>query len=400
MKFTKKDLLRPDSTFILKTAFFLSTFGASAWLTFFYIYLEDSAGLRGGQIGIIAAVQQFATIFMLPVWGLLADKFGRRKVLLIALCISSLTLLLFMPDADFKYYLLMMLFVVLFTSPVNTLLDSIALDFVQQYKKSSYGELRLWASIGWSSATLLIGQLLNIFPLQIIFPVATIAIFLNFLMMLFLYKPLKIQTNPQVLSIKNAYNLFAKNRFLMIFFFLLMLYGTASPPVFLFLNLYIKEIGGTASDIGIAFAIQSVSEFPFFFWGKYLITKFGAKKLLVFSMIVTAVRFGFFSIINDPSFVFALSALHGITFAVFMISIIDILHKLIPAEWKATAQSLFYASFFGAGIGLGNLVMGYLKDIIGMQKIMYYDTIWTAFIIIAFTAFFGYGRIKNKLGRT
>ncbi len=388
-----------DSSVILKLAFFISTFGASAWLTFFYVFLEDSAQLNGSQIGIIAALQQSATLFLLPFWGVLADKFGRKKVLLFALLTSALTILLFVPEAGFQYYIFITLFVVVFTSPLNSLLDSIALDFVKLYKKSSYGELRLWASVGWSTATLFIGQLLNFLPLKIIFIVATSAFLVNFLVMWTLYKPLKVQTNPKGVRATDAYMLFSRNRYLIIFFLLLVLYGTASPPVFLFLNLYMKEIGATSMEIGIAFAIQSVSEIPFFFWGKYLIGRFGSKKLLVFSMAVTAIRFGFFSVINDPIYVFALSLLHGITFAIFMISVIDIIHNLVPDKWKATAQSLFYASFFGAGIGLGNLIMGYFKDLYGMKTIMYYDTIWTVFIIIAFTAFFGYGRIKNKLGK-
>ena len=61
-----KDSLRLQAI-IIKLLFFLSYAAAAAWLSYFFVYLKDGVGLTGFEIGIIAGLQQFNNIFVLPV---------------------------------------------------------------------------------------------------------------------------------------------------------------------------------------------------------------------------------------------------------------------------------------------------------------------------------------------
>ena len=40
----------------------------------------------------------------------------------------------------------------------------------------------------------------------------------------------------------------------------------------------------------------------------------------------------------------------------------EFVNKLVKEDWRATGQSLLYASYYGAGAIVGNLWTGYLSD--------------------------------------
>ena len=379
----------------LKVSFFLAYFGSAAWQAYFYVFL-DEIGLKGYQIGLISAVQQFNTIALLPIWGVLADRFGRKKMLVISLFSSAAMLLWFMITGDFYYYMVLIILVTIFTNPIASLIDSVALDFSELYPQYSYGNIRLWASIGWATSSALLGRLLMHMSLDVIFPIASGALFVNGILFLIFYKPLESTRNLQQLNLKSAGKVFAGNRFLLIFFILLFLYGTASAPSFIMLNLYMKDIGGTSFQIGLAFALQAMFELPFFFYGKRLIQIYGPRKLLTFSIGVAALKYFLYSQLNDPVWVLILTFTQGITFAVFIQALIAIVHNNVPPEWKATAQSMIYVVFFGAGIGVSNLWVNFLRDFISMKEIMIWITLMVLLVLILFFLFFRYHKRKNS----
>lgn len=64
----------------IKLLYFLIYVGMAAWSTQFYAFLERERALSGVQIGTLAAVQQINNLIVLPVWGMISDRYGKRKV--------------------------------------------------------------------------------------------------------------------------------------------------------------------------------------------------------------------------------------------------------------------------------------------------------------------------------
>jgi PPP family 3-phenylpropionic acid transporter len=54
--------------------------------------------------------------------------------------------------------------------------------------------------------------------------------------------------------------------------------------------------------------------------------------------------------------------LHGISWSLFWVVCVEYVNKLVREEWRATGQSLLYASYYGLGIIIGNFWTGYLAD--------------------------------------
>jgi len=136
---------------LIKLLYFLLYASAASWMTYFYVFLEGERALNGTQIGILAAMQQINNIVFLPLWGMISDRYGKRRIYLLLLFFTTFLLLGFLYHGGFVFYLC---FIVLFSAinnPIGALIDSFAIDKAKEtHIESSYGKMRLWASLGWS----------------------------------------------------------------------------------------------------------------------------------------------------------------------------------------------------------------------------------------------------------
>ncbi|MBK8805495.1 MAG: MFS transporter [Bacteroidales bacterium] len=372
-------------SFIIRILFFLSYAAFSSWLTYFNVYLKEVPKLSGFEIGVIAALQQISSIFVVPIWGMFADKYGRKRVLVISLSLSVIFLLIFIIQTSFIFYVLFVLLVASVNNPVSSLLDSIGLDFEEEYKKISFGEIRLWGSIGWAVSAVLTGIVITNGYFGLIFPIASGLLLITTLITAFVYKPLKVQRGVQKINFRELTQLLRQNTSLFKFFILVFFYAIFAAPTFLFINMYYNEIGASNTQIGIANAVQAVCELPFFFFGKRIVARFGAKRVFISVMFVTAFRLVLYGINSNAWIAIAIGSLQGIGVALLVVSVISYVHGIVPASHRSTGQSLYY-TFFSAGICLGNLLAGYLKDIISIQKAMIVNGV-AIVIIISFVAF-------------
>jgi PPP family 3-phenylpropionic acid transporter len=88
----------------------------------------------------------------------------------------------------------------------------------------------------------------------------------------------------------------------------------------MFINLYYTEIGALNTQIGIAFAVQSICELPFLFFGALLIEKYGVKRIIIFTLLVAALRMFLYGLTTNPWIAIAIGCTHGITLGLFSCS--------------------------------------------------------------------------------
>lgn len=367
---------------IIKLLFLLSYSAGAVWLTFFYVYLKDDAGLSGFEIGMIAGLQNFNNIFILPIWGILADRYGRKRMLVVAIGITALLLPGFMFLQGAATITLLVIFITFTYNPLPSLIDTIALDYEAQSEgKTSYGEFRLWASIGWGGASMLAGLFINTDNLIYIFPIASALFILTWVILFSLYKPLKTKANISKLRRGVIWDILVKERTLLIFFILIFIYSIFSSPVYLMINVYFSDIGASTKILGLAILVQGLCELPFFFFGKRIIERFGNKKVLIFTMAATGVRMFLYAINHSPEWAVVINMINGISVGLFFVSITAFVHRIIPSELRSTGQSLLF-TFYAVGVALGNLLTGVIFDYFGIHMAMFIDGIGIALLII------------------
>ena len=131
---------------VLRIIFFLSSAGFASWSIFFNIYLKEALEFSTSKIGILSSILPFASLLVLPVWGILADKYHRKSMFLLSLFMSMILINGILLFDNFYHFLFFLLVFGSFYSPLSPMLDTIALDFVEQNPNDSYGEIRLWSS--------------------------------------------------------------------------------------------------------------------------------------------------------------------------------------------------------------------------------------------------------------
>jgi PPP family 3-phenylpropionic acid transporter len=181
---------------------------------------------------------------------------------------------------------------------------------------------------------------------------------------------------------------FMQNKVVISFFFLMLFYGISISPLHQFINLYYIEIGASNKLIGTAFAIQAGFEIPFFLFGIKLVKRTSPEFVILLAMFVSIIRMFLYGFISNPEIAIFIGMLHGFTISIFLVGAVQYVQSHTPPELSTTGQSMIWAFHFGAGLTFGYLVVGYLKDLVGMQKTMHIEAVFGTLILIATLFFF------------
>jgi len=371
---------------VISGLFLTVNMGLGSFLAFFNLHLENIE-FTGTQIGIINGIYWSTIIFSVPFWGLLADRFGTSRILFFVLIGSILLIFCLGFMQAFPVVVIYCIFLTIFLHPTGSLTDSLAVYHVRNTKHSSFGKLRMWGAIGWALATIVVGFLALQHSL-IIFWAASFFLFLMLLILLFYKKENK--SDPQEKVNLSSLQQILSSRPVLYFMLLLFLIGFTVSPMNIILNLYYSEIGGDSSIVGLAFAVQSMTEIPFFFMGFYIVKRIGKERTLMLTIVVMAIRLLLYGCTGNPTYAIMIGALHGITFSLFLVSIIEIVHDQVPAHLRATGQGLIWAFYFGAGQTAGTIITGFLKDTVGMQATLKLAAISVGVILIVTALYFRY----------
>jgi PPP family 3-phenylpropionic acid transporter len=187
---------------------------------------------------------------------------------------------------------------------------------------------------------------------------------------------------------------FLKNRRLLVFLIIILFYGISISPLYQFLNLYYKDIGAETSFIGWVFFIQALFEVPAFLIGARLLKGKRPERIILFAMVISFLRMVFYGIIQDPQVAIFLSVFHGITIAFFLVGVVEYIQSQTPDHLRTTGQAMFWAFHSGAGVTIGNLLLGYLRDHVGMLRAMHIHAVIALLVIFAALLFFRKPRLS------
>ena len=99
-----------------------------------------------------------------------------------------------------------------------------------------------------------------------------------------------------------------------------------------------------------------------------------------------------YGLTGNPYFAIGIGMLHGFTISFFLIGVVDYVQRQTPSHLRATGQSLIMTFHFGAGLTIGNIWIGYLKDLVGMQQVMLFQSVMASAIVVLTGLFFKQNR--------
>lgn len=331
--------------------------GLAAMSPFLSLYYQR-AGLTSQQIGILVAVPVLVSSSTALIWGAFADRFHLHRVILrVALMLVPLPALILSNVTQFELLLALIAVYAFFITPIVPLIDSGAIEAAQKHGRT-YGDLRVWGTIGWSVSTSVVGSLIQNQGIRWMFYMFAIAMAFTFILSLFT----KARSQMMRASIREGLSALLLRRDFAIFLISIFLVAVASAGVNSFLSLHLDSIGANEGTIGLAFTLSAVSEIPTLFLSRAILKRISAATLLKIAFTVYAVRWMLLSFATTPALAVATQLMHGASFGAFLVGGVTYMNQHTPEGMGATAQAIYTTVSYGLATIVGATVGGYLFD--------------------------------------
>ncbi len=356
--------LRPDLTRrglrTVRALYFFLFAAVGAIFPYLNVYYR-SIGLSGTQIGLIGSLPPLTGMIAGPLWGMLSDRLGATRWLLVLAAIGSMAAVFGLSLArQFIWLLPFTAAYAFFSNPMMPLLDSTTLELLEGHRER-YGRQRLWGSMGFVITSWVFGNVLEQVGLHWLF-LGYIALMMGVLIAA-LWLPDR-RTRLQS-PLRSGIARLVRQRTWALFSISLIVLGLANSGMHSFLNIYIKEAGGDEGLIGAVWGIAALTELPVMFLAAPIIARIGTRRTLAIAYALYAVRWLLYGIMPTPQWAAPISLLHGVTFGALWVAGVAYADALAPEGLKATAQGLFSATFFSLSSVIGTPISGFLFDRIG-----------------------------------
>ncbi|MFB6201087.1 MAG: MFS transporter [Halorhabdus sp.] len=330
------------------------------------VFFED-IGLTGSQMGVIGAVLIGAGILAQPVWGMLADAYGRTRLIMAGGAIMSVLGGLLFPVGTLleSPYLLMVVAAVIysaFRAPIIPLANAMVLD-----AGVDYGKVRAFGSIAFGIGILVMGPLVARFGTASVFAVYAVGMAVFVVSIRGVPQPPSAELSPDLRE--DALQILTHPPFVLLLAVGVFM-GAATTTGNAFFSVYIRAIEAGDAMTGAAWFVRTIAEAVVFLWAARIGLRHRSQ--LVIGSFVSAASFLLYVVPGTLPVTFLAQIPRGGGFALFTLASVSLAHEYAPDALSASAQALLAALGLGVGRVAGQVVGGWLTQVIGVQDMYLY----------------------------
>jgi len=346
---------------IVPFSFYFLWFAAFASLLPYFVLFYQSLGFNGAQIGLLTGIPPLISLVGAPFGTGLADRTRWHKLIMgLGIGVAVIVGIVLPNLSGFAGVFIVIILFNLFLSPVGSLSDSATMTMLGE-QREMYGRIRMGGTIGWGIFAQIAGFLLASYGLEILFYVFAGIMLIN----LIVSQRFSFGEHHEQNAQSGTMGALLKNRRWVIFLLSAFLGGVGAFSVASYLSPYLQELGADGRQIGFAFLIATLTEFPIFFFGNLLVKRFTAHGLFVISLVLLGIRSVLFGLTSNLYFAIAIQGLGGAVFPAMWSGGVAYADENAPGGLKSTAQGLFGAMTFGFGAAVCGFVGGPLLESIG-----------------------------------
>ncbi len=323
---------------LLASAYYLFIFAALGALLPFLPLLLAGRGFSGAQVGIVLATMPLSDLVVIPLWGMLADMWGARIIMLraAALFAAAAVLLLLVPWRLISTIFVVALFCV-FRAPLVPLADA-ATRVVLGPRPELYGRVRVWGSIGFAAAAVSVGMVQGRADTVVV--TAAVAYLGAFGVALLMGSP---PLHRQASYFQQAGALWRQRPLVLLFL------GTATYYVGhacfdAYIGLHLVALGFSPRMLGLVWGVGVGAEIVFLWFTPLLLARFDARTLLPLCAAVAALRWLLLSQVTSARGVLATAPLHAVTFGLWYVCVVAVAQNSAAESLRSTAQAYAIAS--------------------------------------------------------
>lgn len=352
-----------------------------ALVPFWGLYLQ-SLGFSAQAIGNIGAVLMLTKVIAPNIWGWLADRSGRRlRIIRIGSFCACLCFLGVFLQLGFVGMALIVAAYSFFWNAVLAQFEVITLSYLGN-QPQRYSHIRLWGSVGFIVVVVGLGWLFDRIAIGYL-PVFILAFLALIWLCSLSVREHKVSRNTAPLSgFMRTVKQPAVACFLAASFFLQVSHGS----YYTFFSLYLENAGYQRASIGGLWALGVIAEVVIFIFMHRLVPRFGLRKLLLFSVAATVIRWWLVAyFVSSVTLLLFAQLLHAFTFGIAHAVAIELVRSFFGAKNQGQGQALYSAISFGGGGAVGAALSGTLWGV--SVELPFVMSIFAALIALAFARF-------------
>ncbi len=346
--------------------YYLTSFAAMGIFMPYQPLWLAARGIDGWRMGAVVALRPIAMILAPVVFGMLADRFGLRGMLIrwasFGAMLSALLLGVAVHATVLGFGAIFAGFFVfsLLRVPMSTLADVASLESAGRH----YGGIRLWGSIGFMLAVVCAGWWLELEePSPYPYAIACLTM-AAFVASFWVPKTGRLPPRP---VLREAAGLLRRPRF-HCFLALLFAWTLAHSGYDLCISLHLKALGATGAQVGLAWGLATFAEILLMARAGQAIERWGALTCVAFGIGVAAGRWLLLGSVTSLPLILLLQPLHALSFALVWVAGIVWVREEAGDGLLGSAQGMA-ATSMALGTALGMLAWGALHGAAGARPV-------------------------------
>lgn len=329
------------------------------------LYLQSLA-FDAKEISELMAILMGTKIIAPYIWSWIADHTGHcMKIIRLGSVVSVIMFAGVFLHSSFWWLALVMLLFSFFWNATLPQFEANTMNFLGD-DTQKYSVVRLWGSLGFVVAVIVIGSLLDDVGYQLV-PISIFVLYIFITVFSFMVKDAKHEASSaqhgSIFTTLKEPHIIA---LLLICFLMQMSHG----PYYTFYSIYLKQFAYSSTMLGWLWALGVMSEIVLFLFMQRLMPKYGPRLLMITALLLTSIRWliiGFF--VEDLSMVIISQCLHAASFGLYHAVAIELFHRNFKGKLQGRGQALYSAVSFGAGGAIGALISGAYWEVYSPQII-------------------------------
>ncbi|MEA3309575.1 MAG: MFS transporter [Chloroflexota bacterium] len=323
-------------------------------------------GLSGFQIGILAAIPAPAVLFVAPYVSLLADRYRRRRTILVWLIgLSAVLIVLLGIPETFLALLPVSILLSLTTAPFGPLSTGLIARMAAR-RHSDFGKQRLWGSFSFALVSIICGALWGRLGYNWMFITGGLLSLPVLLLALTLEEIPPPETTEQAPpSLLRAW----QDKGLIALLVATFLIGIAESLYINFTGVYMDSLEGGKLLVGAIGGLGALVEMPLMHYNGAITRKLGPRRIIILGYLIEALALFAYALLRNPWLLLLFSTLKGVGFGLYYVATVRLADTRAPGNWSATLQSLVTAAWWGLAPLITMPLGGWLADRWGLPAI-------------------------------
>jgi PPP family 3-phenylpropionic acid transporter len=350
----------------LSSFYFCYYFFVGLFVPYWGIYLK-SLSFNALQIGTLLSLFQISRIFAPNLLGWIADRSGEYiKWIKISSFFGFIIFTGIFWSNTFISIFFIMMAMSIFTSSTLPLAESLTLTHLKANKADSkYSHIRLWGSIGFIVAAILLGIMIDsLGERSLIYALLITQLTIFFLAF--------ILPDKKVTFIKNNKRPIwpiLRRREVIVLLLSCALMVSSHGLLYNFYSIFLEQQGYSGTTIGLLWSVGVVFEILIFLLMPKILSNFTLKAVLLISLGFAVIRFFLIGAYVDSIIILVIAQImHAATFGSFHVASIQLIAHFFYNEHQARGQSLYNSITYGIGGAIGGLGGGYMIQYSGMAN--------------------------------